>query len=378
MPQTSAWIYPWDLVDAAGPMEGVVRSSLDRIDVAASYHSILATFPGRRRHRFVDVDRTLFYVRPDRTVWEGATIVPTISPLVDEIDALEEGRAFAERCGVGLAAWAVLLHDANLPRRHPAAAQRTLWGDALPSLLCLRSALVRDYAARLIADVAGRADTVQLESASWGTLPHHRHSKLPGRAPNVQAAILELCFCDACAADADAHGIDVAALRAGLDRLWDLSFEKALDPESALSAVPGYEPYRLRRAAAVTELASLATGLAERVEIVVFGDRSRTGVRIADLCATGASVRVLAYGDADRVRRIRQAVAQEAPGAAVAWGLSVLPEHVGVREDFAAAWDETRDSDVGVYHLGMATDDRRGWIEHAVAARSRQRGHHDD
>lgn len=366
MSSTSGWIYPWNLSDHADRYVDIASGSLDRLDVAVSYHSLFATFPATSR-AFLELDATSLFFAPDRDIWRSSPVVPRVASLQPEADAFALGRDAAQRSGVALGGWTVLMHNSGLALEMPEVSLRTLWGGPLASLLCLRHPMVRDYAARLITDIGNRADVVQLESAHWGTLPHHRHSKFPGRSPLLQMRILELCFCELCTADARRHGIDVDSLADAIESLWARSFDQVLDPGVELGAIPGFDRFQQRRAAAVADIAMLATSAAENIELVLFGDRERVGASIPELQATGASVRVLAYGRRDEVRRVIEGLRQADVLSPPSLGVSLLPEHVDAEGDFRESLAAAREysKSIGVYHLGLATDERLAWLRSA-------------
>ncbi|WDZ82653.1 hypothetical protein [Micromonospora cathayae] len=364
MTTTSAWIFPWDIVDHGVPLTaGLVRATgLDAVNVAVSYHSFFATVPDNPRRRIVELPRSAVYHRPDRACWADSAVRPVVSPWVDEIgDALTVGRRLATAADCELTAWTVCLHN-GLGRRYPELAVRTLWDERVEAALCVADPLVRAYVATLVRDVGARADRVQLESAYWMPLPHHGHAKLTGADPDTLARLLSICFCAHCRRAAAAGGVDVDELVRRLRERWVQAY-RTPDGEP-LSQVPGFVAYQEVRCAAVTSLvAELVRVCPVPVEFVSVGDRAVTGVRLADIERTGAAVRVLAYGPPERVRAVlaAESLAPDRPDR-LHLGLSLLPEHVPDEAVFRAMVAGTRTApSLAFYHLGLVDQRRRRW-----------------
>lgn len=362
--RTSAWIYPWDIADlGVARTAALVRAGrLGAVNVAVSYHSLFATVPDNPRRHLVELPRSAVYHRPDPTCWAEIRTQPYVSPWLDEIgDALTLGRQLADVAGCELTAWTVCLHN-DLGQRYPELSVRTVWGDRITAALCVRHPDVRAYARALVRDVGARADRVQLESAHWMPLPHHPHAKLAVRDPDTVARLTELCFCGYCRRAAESDGIDVAGLVDRLRDRWTRAYREP--PASPLSEVDGLADYRKLRAHAVTSLvAELVEASPVPVEFVSFGDRVATGARLADIEKAGASVRLLAYGSATRVREVvaTESLAEDRPDAPHL-GLSLLPEHVPDEAAFRAAVAAARPArSLAFYHLGLVDAERRVW-----------------
>lgn len=362
--RTSAWIFPWDVVDHGVPLTaGLLRvAGLTSVDVAVSYHSFFAAVPDNPRRRIVELPRSAVYHRPDRARWAGSPVRPVVSPWVDEIgDALTLGRRLADAAGCGLTAWTVCLHN-GLGRRYPELAVRTLWGEPVAAALCVANPLVRAYAGTLVRDVGARADRVQVESAHWLPLPHHPHVKLSVADPGTLARLLSTCFCEHCRRAGEAAGVDVDDLVHRLRERWRRAYQV---PEGKpLTDLPGFTAYQVVRRAAVTSLvAELVAASPVPVEFLSVGDRTATGVHLADIERTGADVRVLAYGPPERVRAVlaAEASAEDRPER-LHLGLSLLPEHVPDEAAFQQTVADTRGApSLALYHLGLADRQRRTW-----------------
>ena len=345
--------------------------------MAASYHSLFATVPDNPRRRHIDLPSSCVYFVPDPEVWEGASMAPTMAPIVDEIgDALQQGRRLADGAGCAVSAWTVCLHDTSLGHRYPDIAVQTLWGDRVPVAPCLRHPQVRDYVRRLGTDLGNRADVVQLESACWTTLPHHRHAKIPARSPEVIARLTEVCFCQRCRQAAAGAGLDVSRLVEDLKSVWNSAHSVAVTFTAILAEVAELAQYLDVRSAAVTELVSECVAVSRvPVEVVTFGERSRTGMKLNALEAAGAAIWVLAYGPPAHVDELLNDEAQAADRPErLRVGLSLLPEHTDSAADLATSASTAVGRGavaIGTYHLGLATAERRRWLSQIPAEVSR-------
>jgi len=96
------------------------------------------------------------------------------------------------------------------------------------------------------------------------------------------------------------------------------------------------------------------------VEFVCFGDLRVAGVDPVAIRRAGASIRALAYGSPQRVREVLSGYREP-----VHVGLSLLPEHAVDAAGFAqsvAAASESGALSIAAYHLGLVSDERRGWL----------------
>ena len=378
-----AWLYPWDIHDLETPdLAAMLQSAgIQAVHVAASYHSLFATIPDNPRRHFIELPASAIYFRPSVDVWEGATITPAVSSLVDQVgDSLDMARQLADASGSQASAWTVCLHDSNIGVRLPDLAIETLWGERIRSALCIRHPLVRDYALRLVRDVSSRSDRVQLESPYWTTLPHHRHVKVPVEQPDFVAGLASLCFCVHCREAAVAAGINLPTLIQRLRSQWDAAHRQGHPVPDLASEDDSLAEYHRVRAAAVTGLIrDLVSTSTAPVEVVSFGDRQLTGVALDEIEQVGASVRVLTYGSADQVAgKLGDLAAAPDRPRALQVGLSMLPEHAADVADLTqsvghavAAGAES----VAFYHLGLVGADRRGWL--AELARHARAGGRD-
>lgn len=366
MTGTGAWLYPHDLQGLPDLMPVVKESTLDTVCVAVRYHSLLAVSPTNPLRRVFELPRTALYFTPDEAVWGDAALQPAVSPSVGHTgDALTVARSFCDRAGTSLTAWIVGLHADDLVRDRPDLAVETVTGYRLCGAPCLNASEVRDFAQRLVRDVAARADAVQLESMHWTPQPHARHVKIDGAAPRLSRLALSVCFCERCRDAARRCDVDADAVAGSLLSHWSMAWDARGPDDPAL--VSGLDDYLAIRRDAVTDLLrAIVTDSPVPVEVVQFGDPQLTGATGQAAESAGAAVRLLAYGVAADVERELAAAANGQQAASRAHvGLSILPEHARnqvAAEDAVAAAAAGGAESMRLYHAGLAGPRRRAWL----------------
>ena len=379
-----AWLYPWDLVDF-GP-EAVMRElhamGMTEVFLALSYHSVRVLLPDNPRRRHYDAEQAAVYFPPDGELWDRLGFAPIVSDLVaTQGDAAALARRAIGELPLRLAAWTVCLHDATLPRRHPAVATLDVWGQRSTRAMCLANPSTRAYARTLVADVAQRVDAVQLEAAHWLT-PHAVHAKLDAGQPQLYRRLCGFCVCTWCGAALAARGVDADRVRAHLARVATVAVAEpergVVVPDAEVDAyladkVPDYVEFLRTRTDAVTTLVAALADAASAlpVEFVSYGDRRASGADLAAIERLGVGIRVLAYGAAPVVTAGLETlcVAADAP-TRFGVGLSALPADAADEADLRAACVAARrhgaDS-VAFYNYGMLTAARRGWLGRVTA-----------
>ena len=198
--RAGAYLYPWDVDGDPAAADRVAGLGLAGVSLAAAYHAVRAVTPFHPGHRIVTRDA-------------GGVLPARSGPLVRCGAAAGGGRAGRlVRAGRRTAA-------RGRPRRHRlggAHAQfsavrggRSVRGTEpfrrrYPWALCAGSAAVREYAARLAAEVAALdgVDSIELEACGWYGFEHgSAHDKtgdVTGRAGPAGDWLLSLCFCAGC------------------------------------------------------------------------------------------------------------------------------------------------------------------------------------
>ncbi|MBC7477150.1 MAG: hypothetical protein H7317_03535 [Pseudorhodobacter sp.] len=240
MTDISIWAYPWDLHDI-GPDQATARitdAGANMVSLAASYHAGHFVQPGNPRRRVYFPQGGTIYYRPDPARWHGAEIQPLTADIVaTEGDMLTEMIRRRDRGGLAVSAWSVLLHNTRLGMLHPAHVTRTAHGDPNFYALCPSSPAVRDYACRLVQEIAETfaPNRIEIESPDFMGFAHGFHHEKDGLPLSPQDTfLLGLCFCPHCLTAAHAAGIPTAAARHQTATLLDGAFAAELprpDPD---------------------------------------------------------------------------------------------------------------------------------------------------
>ncbi|HEV7666327.1 MAG TPA: hypothetical protein VGQ62_22525, partial [Chloroflexota bacterium] len=234
-PQTSLWIYPWDLLDESPPQalrQAHDLAGADAVNVAVTYHAGLFLLPHNPRRRLYAAEDGVAYFRPDPK-WFGDGPKPTLSTLTEDADPLAETLAAAEKRDMAVRAWVVCCHNSRLAQAQPELSVQNALGDRLPFGLCPLQPAVQQYLAGLIDALSAypQLAAIELEALYWQPAEHGWHHAKFGVPLDRQAWFLfGLCCCDACAG---AAGVDRARLVAPIrERLLAALNGESLGPAS--------------------------------------------------------------------------------------------------------------------------------------------------
>jgi hypothetical protein len=152
---------------------------------------------------------------------------PNVSTLAADGDVIAEIQEQAARSGLGIVAWIIGLHTSSQAKKHPGAAQTTVYGDPLGFCLCPSHPDAREYVTQLVVDVAVTYQpvAVELESIEYMPLHHGYHHELGGvRLDPYHDFLLGLDFNPHTKADMERRGVDVdrvsSFVRRELDRFF--------------------------------------------------------------------------------------------------------------------------------------------------------------
>ncbi len=220
---TFGYAYPWDVVGDPSFASRVADLGLDRVVLAAAYHSARAATPLHPSHQVVDA-RTAALYRPVRPlVWSGRRLVPVTPDWVEGPDSFGFAASALIAAGLSVRAWIVLTHSTRLGQAFPDVAVRNCFGDVYPYALCPAHAEVRSYAATLAAEAVRDValDGISLEACGQLGLGHlGHHEKTAGAWTPEAERLLSVCCCTACCAAWRERGLDpplvTAALRRGV------------------------------------------------------------------------------------------------------------------------------------------------------------------
>ncbi|MFF8602822.1 hypothetical protein ACF065_28530 [Streptomyces sp. NPDC015232] len=226
--RAGAFLYPWDVVgDPAAPGR-LAALGLDRITLAAAYHSTRAVTPRHPRHRIVTAEYAAVLYPPDPARWRGRALAPY--PAGDWAPGDAFGAAAEALAGAAseVHSWVVLAHNSRLGAEHPDTSVVNAHGDRYPWAPCIAQEAVRTFLVDLAAEAAVRPGVAgtELESCGWYGLAHlHAHDKTGGlpAGPDAQY-LMSLCFCPACRTGYGERGADpdelAAAVRSALEPAW--------------------------------------------------------------------------------------------------------------------------------------------------------------
>ena len=380
----SIWAYPWDLQDLGPKILPQLQSKgIDMVSLATSYHAGRFLQPGNPRRRvYFPQDGTVYY-KLDPAHWRGATIQPLQADIVategDWLDRLIAARAEG---GPAVSAWTVLLHNTRLGMAHPDHALRTAYGDPVPYGLCPSSPAARDYALRLVQEIAARGpDRIEIESPDFMGFAHGYHHEKDGLPVLPEDEfLLGLCFCDHCLARAAAVGVNGAAARQVVVNHLDAAFAREF-PEAQFPDFPA------RREAAFEGHPALAAWLAWRKEPVislvreicasvtvpvVLIDHEASwwgGVDAAQVGSVVDGILFCAYHTPqDRIAAVLKASRQTlSPGKPLIAGFLLFHPTVADRHDLAARMLASGGQDFAFYNLGLVPPVRLDWVQHGLA-----------
>ncbi|MFB9625187.1 hypothetical protein [Nonomuraea helvata] len=195
-----AYVYPWDIVGDPSAPDRLAGLGVEAVALAASYHSTRAATPYHPSHRVLDVPYPAFYLPIRPSSW--SRLVPAAPTWTSE-DAYLQARDALKAAGLQVHAWTVLTHNSHLGTANPDLVVRNAFGDPYPYALCPAHEDVLEYCERLVQEIltVGEPDGLILEACGPMGFGHQSvHEKTSGADwTSVDADLLSLCFCTACA-----------------------------------------------------------------------------------------------------------------------------------------------------------------------------------
>src|SRR6185312_9981892 len=192
-----AHLYPWDVIDAPKAVDALIHHGVERVVLAAAYHSVRAATPRHPQHRVVTAPSFGLYTArsnssaalPYADGWAGP-------------DSFGRAKSLLENAGLPVTAWIVLAHDADFGRAHPEATVINAYGDHYSYALCPSHPAVQERAALITRAVFTKAETDAVFFEAPGQLGFEHagsHEKTQGAdwSP-AERSLLSLCFCEAC------------------------------------------------------------------------------------------------------------------------------------------------------------------------------------
>ncbi|MCU1518521.1 MAG: conserved hypothetical alanine-rich protein, partial [Pseudarthrobacter sp.] len=210
MSNVTGYLYPWDILGDPDAASRIRARGVNRVALAAAYHSVRAATPRHPERRMVDAHSAALYV-PVSDAWDDQALAPTDAAEWTGTEHSFAGAAAALRgAGLPVDAWTVLTHASAQGLQRPDLCVRNAFGDTYRHALCPSNPEIRSYAATLVGQVLehGRPDGLVLEAVGPLGFGHqNQHEKTEGAeySPWVQA-LLSLCFCQACRYTYDSRG----------------------------------------------------------------------------------------------------------------------------------------------------------------------------
>ncbi|ACL40067.1 conserved hypothetical alanine-rich protein [Pseudarthrobacter chlorophenolicus A6] len=385
-PHVTGYLYPWDVLGDPHAAGWVKNTGVDRVALAAAYHSVRAGTPRHPARRVVDARSAALYLPAGAAFRDDALVPGSAAGWTGSENSFATAAEVLRNAGLPVDAWTVLTHSSAAGSRNPGLCVRNAFGDVYTYALCPSQPPVRRYAASLVEQilVEGKPDGLVLEAVGALGFGHqNRHEKTEGAeySPWVQA-LLSLCFCDACTETCTSRGLDVAGFRSRVQELVLAADDPDMTPAGAREAVEFLPLLQVRWDAAATLLdtclsAVESSGMSLRLSIHATPDPWATGPFVpAEVLRR--SRRWPAAGDVTAVVPCWGEAAQASEwlgsmaGAGVRTGAYVLalPPKTYDGGGLASEWRalaEAGADELHVYHLGLASTRRLGAIGEAVA-----------
>jgi hypothetical protein len=381
-----AYLYPWDAVGDPACADRIAGLGVDRVVLAAAYHTVRALSASHPTHKVVTASHSAVYYQPDRARWRGRAVQPAVATWAP--GSFHQAAHALRDAGLGVYAWAVLTHNQRLGTLHPELAVTNAFGDRYPWALCAANRLVREYCTTLAQEIAGlpEVDGLELESCGWYGFEHlHAHDKTGAAAfsPEVRT-LLSMCFCDACEIEYAEAGIAPQRLRERLRAALEPVFADAAEPEKQAGAELEAElraVHAVRTAAADRLRAEVLSAVrAARPDLPVLlhthPDPHRVGANPgavpATLFAESAGAVLQCGGPPEEAAATVAAVASQAPDgmpiAATLQAVANLGGRVATLAEEAVALRAAGANELRFYHAGLASGSDLRAIREAATA----------
>ncbi|MBB5870707.1 hypothetical protein F4553_004086 [Allocatelliglobosispora scoriae] len=207
----SGHAYPWDVLGDPAFVDRVGALGVDRVTLAAAYHSIRAATPLHPSHQVVDGPYAALYRPVREEIWGGRRLRPLAPRWTTAPDPFGTAAATLTEAGLSVSAWIVLTHNTRLGTEFPQLSVVNCYGDRYSYALCPASAEVRDFAATLAAEAVRDTpvEAVSIEACGQLGIVHlGHHDKTDGAfSPHAQR-ILSICCCGACRHAWSEHGLE--------------------------------------------------------------------------------------------------------------------------------------------------------------------------
>lgn len=375
----TGYLYPWDVLDDPAAASRIEATGVNRVALAAAYHSVRAATPRHPERRVVDARSAALYV-PVGSAWDQQALTPAEArEWTGTNDSFSAAAAVLRGAGLPIDAWTVLTHTSAQGMRHPELCVRNAFGEIYRHALCPSHTQVRTYAATLVGQILqhGQPDGLILEAVGPLGFGHqNQHEKTEGAeySPWVQA-LLSLCFCQACSSAYAARGMAPQEFQNRVRAAILREDNPHSTPETARDAEEFRPLLDVRwdaTAALLDECLSevAGSGTDPRISLHVSPDPWSSGpfvpveaLRRSRLWPVMGNVTAVVpcWGDAAAGAATVTALRHAAPTARVGSYVLVLPPKPSDAESMAREWDTlfaAGSSELHLYHLGLASTAR--------------------
>lgn len=383
----TGYLYPWDVIGDPGAASWIQATGVNRVALAAAYHSVRAATPRHPDRRVVDARSAALYV-PVGGAWDGQALTPAdAAEWTGTDDSFSEAAAALRNAGLSVDAWIVLTHSSAVGSQHADLCVRNAFGETYRHALCPAHPEVQEYAATVVGQVLqhGQPDGLILEAAGpLGYGHQNQHEKTEGAeySPWVQA-LLSLCFCRACSAAYDSRGLSADTAQRRVREAVLREDDPRITPETASDAQE-FLPLLEVRWDATADLvdACLAviagSGTELRLSFHASPDPWSTGpfvpveaLRRSRLWARASEVTAVVpcWGDAAQGTTTVSALLAAAPEAHVGSYVLALPPKPADAGTMFQEWASliaAGSAELHVYHLGLASSRRLNAAAKAV------------
>ncbi|WP_181133526.1 hypothetical protein [Rathayibacter sp. AY2B7] len=213
---STAYLYPWDVVGDPAAARRIARSGVSSVTLAAAYHSVRAATPRHPGHRVVEARTAALYVPVRERAWAGQRLTPGDGAAWAGHESFARARDALAQAGLASRAWLALTHADGIAAGGtsspvaPDLCTTNAFGDVYTYALCPSSEEVRLYAATLTSECVTLAgvDSVTLEAGGpmgFGHMSAHEKTAGADNGP-LDEALLSVCFCAACCSVYDQRG----------------------------------------------------------------------------------------------------------------------------------------------------------------------------
>jgi hypothetical protein len=363
----SVYAYPWDLVDDPSAVDLLRVLDVDRVMVAAAYHSVRAATPRHPRHRIVDARWAAIYPPFRPGAFAKLPIAPRSPGDWVASNAFGTAKGTLEDAGMVVGGWLALAH-VDVETDTTDFRVVNAFGDLYRYALCPSHDAVVEYSAAVVRETVDRGELSSIAIEAWSQLgmthasAHDKTSSADWSDADVQ--LLSICFCPGCAQLYTAMGGDGHALREDVKQAVGTPRAGTVRDASAEIVLGARAVGRRRMLSAILPAARDAG--AKEIELHADDDLWGTGPSGPVIQEDGASTLIapawrVDAESIDRVRRLNRI------HPFVGGYVSILGDETS--EDLASQWStlvSAGASSLHLYHFGLVSEDR---IATAAAAR---------